>query len=87
MRRFYCEELGKTGEFVKPDKGECRHMLQTLRMKVGDELVLMDGKGKIAEAIVAEVQGRNGMICEVRKIVEMPRPNLELHLFVAPPCS
>ena len=87
MRRFFCENISESAAIHKPDKGECRHIIQTLRMKVGDELLLMDGFGHFAEAVIKEIQGRNGVICELQKVVEMPRPDFELHLFVAPPSN
>jgi 16S rRNA (uracil1498-N3)-methyltransferase len=87
MRKFYCEELNKVGDLVKIDKTETRHILQTLRMKEGDDLLLMDGEGTLANAQIAKIEGRNSLFCELKEITAVPRPKLKITLFVAPPSN
>ena len=87
MRKFFCDELFEAGQLVKIDKTESRHILQTLRMKEGDELLLMNGEGLLADAKIAKIEGRNNLICEILQVTQAPRPKLKISLFVAPPSN
>lgn len=87
MRKFFCSELMQVGDLVKMDKTESRHILQTLRMKEGDELQLMNGEGTLANATIAKIEGRNTLLCELKDLTQAPRPKLKISLFVAPPSN
>lgn len=48
--RFYCREL--TPGVVTLDENESRHGLQSLRLRPGDEVVLFDGRGRLAHGVL-----------------------------------
>ena len=81
MRCFYCENLGE-GELFDSDfsKNERTHLFKVLRGRAGDKILLIDGKGGIAEA---ELVTKDCL--SVGKIANLPEPQIKLHLFVAPP--
>ncbi|WDE99297.1 RsmE family RNA methyltransferase [Lentisphaera profundi] len=87
MRKFFCEEISAVGDLVKIDKTESRHILQTLRMQEGDELLMMNGEGLIAHAEIAQVEGRNTLYCKINKLDLAQKPGLKISLFVAPPSN
>ena len=80
MRCFYCKNL-EEGTVSESDfsKEESRHLFKVLRGRNGEKVLLIDGKGKIAEAEIAE--GKN---LEIIEISSPPSPRVRLHLFLAP---
>lgn len=81
MRCFYCNNL-KEGELNASDfsKNESTHLFKVLRGKSGDQILLIDGNGMIAEA---EICGKESIL--VKKLEHRPEPQVKIHLFVAPP--
>lgn len=84
MRRFFCQELAAAGAQVTLCPAESRHLSQVLRGRVGDSILLLDGKGKLAEASISHIDKR-AVRCEVRRLETLPAPRPELSIFVAPP--
>ncbi len=80
MRCFFCEDIGLENTTVDLPEREERHLFNTLRGRTGDTVQLIDGKGVIATAKVAD--GRK-LIVIGRE--EMQEPARKLHLFVSPP--
>ncbi len=66
---------------------EARHMLNVLRMKKGDRVILIDGSGTELTAVISETfAARDGRECEVHLTVEGARvcdaePNVKVTLF------
>lgn len=89
IRRFYVEgELPGGGEEVFLSPQESLHALRVLRLRKGDALQLLNGRGVIADAILAgETGGRHGRLacCRVESIRRVPPPALWPMLCVAPP--
>ena len=81
MRCFYCGNL-REGELFDSDfsKSERTHLFKVLRGRAGDKILLIDGKGGIAEAELVTKD-----CISVKKITNLPDPQIKLHLFVAPP--
>jgi 16S rRNA (uracil1498-N3)-methyltransferase len=52
LRMFYVDNLGE--ELVTLDEDNSKHIINVLRMQNGDELLLTDGKGKKARAIIVD---------------------------------
>ncbi|MFQ5807110.1 MAG: RsmE family RNA methyltransferase [Phycisphaerae bacterium] len=48
--RFYCAKL--TPGIVTLDQRESKHALQSLRLHPGDELILFDGRGRLAHGVL-----------------------------------
>ena len=81
MRCFYCENL-REGELSGSDfsKNESLHLFKVLRGKLGEKILLIDGKGSLASAEIAESN-----TIKVKTVTQIPSPSIKLHLFVAPP--
>ncbi|HTF06155.1 MAG TPA: 16S rRNA (uracil(1498)-N(3))-methyltransferase [Bacteroidia bacterium] len=82
MHFFYQPDL--SGEFIYLDEDESKHAIRVLRMTIGEQVEIVDGKGIRA---VAEVTKDHPKRCELRivsrKTEESPR-NYYLHIAVAP---
>lgn len=82
MRRFkYCAlKDKKPGDSVKLDRDEESHLFRTLRAEPDDEIILLDGQGRVANGRVAA-----GKTIQITEIEEMPGPVRKIHLYIAPP--
>lgn len=81
MQLFYAPDITLTNELPEEEAG---HALRVLRMQVGDELFITDGKGCFYKAIVNHIQGKR---CYVDLLATMPQPSfspVRLHIAVAP---
>ena len=81
---FHVAELPAEGELARLDEDEARHARSVRRLAAGDGVVLFDGRGRRAAAVLCEV-GRKGVSARVDAIAEQPRPQPALHLVSAMP--
>lgn len=65
------------------NKEESFHAVKVLRIRVGDEVKLMDGKGTIAKAKVIEAHANETKV-EVLELQLYPPKNYHLHIAIAP---
>ena len=80
-RYFYVPDAATTGEL--PEE-EAAHAVRVLRMKEGDEMMLMDGKGCFYRAKVSLAASRH---CQYRIVETLPQERQwkgHLHLAIAP---
>lgn len=80
-RFFYVPDAADTTE-LPPD--EAGHALKVLRLKSGDELMLMDGRGNFHRAEITQASGHR---CQYRIVETQPQaPQWEghIHLAIAP---
>jgi 16S rRNA (uracil1498-N3)-methyltransferase len=61
--RFFIEHIPESGALVDLPEEAARHAVQSLRMQSGDALLLCDGRGRLAEAVITETNKRR---CGVR---------------------
>ncbi|MHB9139092.1 MAG: RsmE family RNA methyltransferase [Victivallaceae bacterium] len=80
MHCFYCEKISDPGSVAELDERDWKHLFKTLRALPGEDVMLMDGRGTIGEAIVAE--GREVIVGRCERIAE---PDVKLHLYLAVP--
>lgn len=80
MRCFFCENIADAGAHLTLPEREAQHLFKTLRGRIGDIIMLLDGIGTIATARVEE--GKR-LILIGRSTV--PEPELKIHLFISPP--
>ncbi|MBR6989249.1 MAG: 16S rRNA (uracil(1498)-N(3))-methyltransferase [Bacteroidaceae bacterium] len=81
VRYFYTPDIDTSHEL--PEE-EAAHALRVLRMKPGDEMVLIDGKGNYYSAVVS---GTSGKRCQFEVLECMPQPREwvgHLHLAMGP---
>lgn len=64
LRRFLVAPGRLDQNLVEMDKVEANHARKVLRLGIGDEVQLLDGRGKRAEAIIEKL-GREGMTCRL----------------------
>ena len=80
-RYFFVPDAAQTNEL--PEE-EAQHALKVLRLKEGDELMLMDGQGTFFEARVTVASGKH-CYYEVTQALPQERPwKGRIHLAIAP---
>ena len=82
--RFFCEEWVEGATEVELSAGEASHACKVLRLREGDTCQLLNGKGDIAEAEIAEI-GKRRVLCRVLSVQSFPPSEPNLRLYVAPP--
>ena len=81
VRYFYAPDAATAQEL--PDE-EAQHALRVLRLKEGDEMMLMDGKGNYYRAEVTLAQGHHCQYA-IREVLPQERQwQGHLHLAIAP---
>ena len=82
IRKFRCDTLKdlSPGAEVTLERGEETHLFRILRALPGDEVELLDGRGRIASAEV-----KPGRLLQIRSIREIAPPPRRIHLYIAPP--
>jgi 16S rRNA (uracil1498-N3)-methyltransferase len=82
MHQFHCPELDD--DVVELPEEEAHHAGSVLRLKVGDRIALLNGRGLRVEAMLIEV-GRSRVVSQVISRVSMPLERAHrIHLAVAP---
>jgi 16S rRNA (uracil1498-N3)-methyltransferase len=80
VRRFFVEEIPKEDTLIYLTGKEANHIRNVLRMKPGDTLSVMDGKGHLFAAIIEEIQ-RKGVTLKSLKPLQSAGPSpVEIHL-------
>lgn len=80
MRRFYVGDAPGEGGLISLTGKEANHIRNVLRMKRGDTLSVMDGKGHLFEAIIEEIHHK-GVRVKIIKVLPPPPPSpVEIHL-------
>ena len=84
--RFYVDELPVAGEHLSLDPSETRHAVGVRRLQSGDGVELMDGRGGIAQAQIAEAGSRTrGCVVRIEHCATVAAPPLSVHLAAAVP--
>ncbi|MFE3290454.1 16S rRNA (uracil(1498)-N(3))-methyltransferase [Rhodococcus sp. NPDC059234] len=81
---FYLDPLPEVGAIAVLDGKEGRHAATVRRIRVGEQLVLSDGRGGIAHAAVVEV-GKDRLDLEVTGRDDLPAPTPTVTLVQALP--
>ncbi|MBK9763065.1 MAG: 16S rRNA (uracil(1498)-N(3))-methyltransferase [Flavobacteriales bacterium] len=64
MHLFHCPDL--IAELIELPEDEAHHAMSVLRLKIGDRIGLLDGKGVSARADLIEV-GKRRVVAEVKE--------------------
>jgi len=83
VRRFYASSLPDTGGTVALPKAPSQHV-RVLRLKVGDEVVLFDGRGREAPARIRAI-GDDEVVCQAEPASEGGFRRTRLVLMLAVP--
>lgn len=81
MHVFYTPEIAVNPEL--PEE-EAAHCLRVLRLTVGDEVMLTDGKGLFYKAVISAATGKRCQVKVVESIEQEPFWKGHLHLAMAP---
>ncbi|MDX5321268.1 MAG: 16S rRNA (uracil(1498)-N(3))-methyltransferase [Bacteroidota bacterium] len=81
MQLFFSKDIQE--KHILFDQDETRHAAQVLRKKIGDELIVMDGKGGEYFSRVSRI-GKKEMELDVLRVVTHEKPKVQIHLAVAP---
>ncbi len=82
MHLFHCPDL--IAELIELPEDEAHHAMSVLRLKIGDRIGLLDGKGVSARANLIEV-GKRRVVAEVlERTQHTPERVSRIHLAVAP---
>ncbi len=81
MHVFYTPDIAVDGELPEEEAGHC---LRVLRLGVGDEVMLTDGKGFFYKAVITAAMGKRCQVKVVETIGQAPLWNGHLHLAMAP---
>ncbi len=85
MNLVYCPRI--SDGIAEPDQEETRHIVQVLRMRVGDKLKVTDGQGHGWEATIAVIGKKGVQLALGDRISDTVRWGFYLHLAIAPPKS
>ncbi|MFO0839031.1 MAG: RsmE family RNA methyltransferase [Phycisphaerae bacterium] len=85
LHRFYCASLDPG--VVELDPTESRHALTSLRLRPGDPLILIDGRGGVAEARViaapGAARGKRAAVAQIERRRQIAPPRRTIRLVVA----
>ena len=81
MHVFYTPDIAVDGELPEEEAGHC---LRVLRLGVGDEVMLTDGKGFFYKAVITAATGKRCQVKVVETFGQAPLWNGHLHLAMAP---
>jgi len=82
MQLFYT--TGIDNGFCSLGEEESRHCAKVLRLKIGDEIDLTDGKGRLYHAALEEIHA-GGCRAEIITATQVPPSPWHLHIALAPP--
>lgn len=81
MALFYVPDIAERWELSEE---EAAHALRVLRLTVGDELDITDGKGNLYRSVINSVAGKHCYV-EAKEVVPVPKGwNGKIHIAVAP---
>ncbi|MBQ7936911.1 MAG: 16S rRNA (uracil(1498)-N(3))-methyltransferase [Oscillospiraceae bacterium] len=83
MPRFFVDSV--EGDFVEINGEDARHIALSLRMKNGEHLVLCDGKGREADAVIREAFPESVVLDVVERKDSAAEPKTEVVLYQALP--
>lgn len=81
MHVFYTPDIANTQELPEEEAGHC---LRVLRLGIGDEVMLTDGRGFFYQAVIAVATQKRCMVKIVSKTEQEPFWGGHLHLALAP---
>ncbi|MBS1773501.1 MAG: 16S rRNA (uracil(1498)-N(3))-methyltransferase [Bacteroidetes bacterium] len=79
---FFHEEPVTPGAETWLDEDTSKHVGQVLRMQVGEPLLLTDGKGVEADAVISSVAKKKCSVV-INKLIKHDKPQPQLHLAIA----
>lgn len=88
LRNVFVDRDLAVGDTVGLDEVEARHLVKVLRVRDGESVGLLNGRGTCGVGRIEQVEdGRRRCACRcaVESVERVPGPCLRMHLLVAPP--
>ena len=82
MHLFYTPDISSNTYTLNEE--ESKHSIRVLRLKIGDKVVLIDGKGGWYEAVIKEDNPKNCVVNITETKKEFGKRNIHLHIAIAP---
>lgn len=83
MHLFYVPELTPTTKLVYLSEDESKHACRVLRLKMNDEVSLLDGVGGVYLARIEEDNPKKCLL-QIIAVTHEPKPTHEVHIAIAP---
>jgi len=80
LRRFFVEKIIPGTDVLSITGKEARHILNVLRMKKGETLILMDGKGQLFEATIETLHYKEVKVRITKTIPPLPPSPVKISL-------
>ncbi len=77
---FFVETLPPVGDAAELDLREARHVAAARRLRAGDDIILFDGRGEVAEAVIERVDERSLLAARVRSIRSATQQRIRIHI-------
>ncbi len=84
MLRAYCSEWDGGEQLPPLDREETHHLVRVRRVRPGESVEVLNGRGAIADCRVESLDGRR-LVLSVEAVRRIPEPRLHRHLLVALP--
>lgn len=81
---FYAPSLNPEQKKVSLSETEARHAIKVLRLSIGDEIELTDGKGNGYKGIIEEANPKNCIVQINGLLTHSQQRNYHLHIAIAP---
>lgn len=82
MQIFYAPDIN--GNTYNLDEKESKHLIRVLRMGLGAEVSLIDGKGNLYKGVIADPD-QNKCAIEIREtVIDFEKRNYRLHIAISP---
>lgn len=83
MNYFFAAHIG-TETLFKMDERESHHLVHVLRLKAGEKIYLIDGKGNLFHAEIYEASKKTAIVKILKKEIQPKSRNYHLHIAIAP---
>jgi 16S rRNA (uracil1498-N3)-methyltransferase len=80
---FYVANIGALDFRLTLDEETSKHIIQVLRMKLGESLQLTDGKGKLVEAVIVDDHKKKCSV-QIKGERQIPKENRRISIGISP---
>ena len=82
MNIFYSPDI--TGDYHLLSEQESKHLSKVLRLKAGDAIRMVDGKGNLYEGVISKITSHGCQVKIMKKLSDYGKRGYYLHIAVAP---
>lgn len=82
MNIFYCPDI--TGEEITLSENDSKHAVRVLRKSIGDDIIIVDGKGTWIEGRISDDHPKKCKVNIVTRKGDFEKQSFHLHMAIAP---